>query len=86
MTGPELLVLYQMGSSEDYTWYSVVGVFFSEQALNDYSRRKGIENDVQRAQPGKDGNVVLRVPSEFVVVRCGEGEVPDVELEESVVG
>ena len=80
---PKLFLLYQMGSSEDYTWYSVIAVFFSQDALEDYSRRKGIEDDLQRAQPDKDGNVVLTRPSEFVVVECREGEVPDVELAES---
>ena len=81
-TGHELFALYQMGSSEDYVWYSVTAVFFSEDALRDYSKKRGIENDLQRGEPGKDGNVVLQRPSEFVFVRCFEGDVPDVELSE----
>jgi hypothetical protein len=40
--GTELFVLYQMGASEEWTWYSVVGVFLSEAALRDHAKKKGI--------------------------------------------
>ena len=38
----ELFILYQMGASEEYTWFSVVGVFLSEAALREYVKVKGI--------------------------------------------
>jgi hypothetical protein len=78
--GTELLVLYQMGASEEWTWYSVVAVFLSEAALREYAKEKGITSDLRVAVPDARGNVTLAEPQEFVVVKSAEGAVPDVEL------
>ena len=76
----ELFILYQMGSSEDYTWYSVIGVFLSETALREYAREKAIDEGLKLLQPGPSGGVILPEPVEFAAVVSREGEVPDVEL------
>ena len=80
----QLFILYQMGSSEDYTWYSVVAVFMSEKSLWDYARLKGIEADLKLMDPDGTGGVALPEPLEFVAVRSREGEVPDVEFAQKV--
>lgn len=76
----ELFILYQMGSSEDYTWYSVVAVFLSEKELRAYAEKKSIGDELRLVKPGQDGNVLLPEPAEFVAVKAVDGEVPDVEL------
>ncbi|MDA4136739.1 MAG: hypothetical protein OK449_07075 [Thaumarchaeota archaeon] len=76
----QLFILYQMGSSEDYTWYSVVAVFLSESALMDHARQKSIDAGLSILEANEHGEVVLPEPREFVAVRSVEGEVPDVEL------
>jgi len=76
----ELFILYQMGSTEDYTWYSVAGVFLSEKALRDYAQEKVLDGELKLLQPGPSGQVILPEPVEFVGVVSHEGEVPDVEL------
>ena len=80
----ELFVLYQMGSSDDWTWYSVVGVFLSEQALRDHATQKGIVPDLKILVPSQNNEVLLPEPVEFVAVRSSEGEVPEVELEQAI--
>jgi hypothetical protein len=79
----ELFILYQMGSSEDWTWFSVVGVFLTEAGLRAHAREKGIAPDLELLQPSQMNEVVLREPRDFVAVRSSEGEVPDVELDVS---
>jgi hypothetical protein len=78
----ELYVLYQMGASEEFTWFSVVAVFLSGAALSDYIRRKGIALVPLLVDPSPDNEVLLAEPREFVGVRSREGPVPDVELAE----
>jgi hypothetical protein len=80
----ELFILYQMGSSEDWTWYSVIGVFLSEKALLDYAREKTIDADLRLLEPNRKGEVVLPEPVEFVAVRSEEGAVPDVEVGQKI--
>ena len=75
----EIYVLYQMGASEEWTWFSVVGAFFSEDALRGYAREKGISVG-PTVEPSGRNEVVLKEPQEFVAVRSKEGPVPDVEL------
>jgi hypothetical protein len=76
----DLFVLYQMGASEDWTWFSVVGVFFSEEALRAYAGEKGIVLEQVVMEPTSRNEVLLSEPKEFVVVRSHEGAAPDVEL------
>ena len=75
-----MFLLYQMGTSDEYTWYSVIAVFFTQNALRDYAEEKGIAAELQMLKPDSKGNVILREPVEYVAVPCSEGEVPDVEL------
>jgi hypothetical protein len=77
---PELFLLYQMGSSQDYTWYSVVAVFFSEKDLRAYAEKKSIGDELGLLKPDDDGKVLLPEPVEFVAVEATDGDVPDVEL------
>ncbi len=79
----ELFVLYQMGASEEWTWFGVVAVFLSERALREYASEKGITSELKVMEPGASNGVTLSEPQEFVVVRSVEGVVPDVELAES---
>jgi hypothetical protein len=76
----QLFILYQMGSSEEWTWYSVIAVFLSENALMDHARQKSIDVGLSILEANEDGEVILPEPQEFVAVRSVEGEVPDVEL------
>jgi hypothetical protein len=78
--GTELFILYQMGASEDWTWFSVVGVFFSEGALRKDAERRGAPPDLELTEPSSKNEVVLAEPQGFVAVRSHEGPVPDVEL------
>jgi hypothetical protein len=77
----EIYILYQMGSSEEWTWFSPVGVFFSNKALQEHVRKKGIEPVPEILEPSLRNEVVLRVPQDYVIVKACEGEVPEVELE-----
>ena len=77
---PDLFILYQMGASEDWTWFSVVGVFLSEAALREHAAGKGIDPGLELIEPSEKNEVILKEPREFVAVRSREGEVPDVEL------
>jgi hypothetical protein len=79
----EVFLLYQMGSSEDWTWYSVIGVFFSEGSLMSYAKEKSILSELRLLET-TDGNIILREPVEFVAVRSPEGEVPNVELDRDI--
>ncbi len=79
----EVFLLYQMGSSEEWTWRSTVGVFLSEGALMDHARKKSMPSDLRVLDP-RGGGVVLQEPLEFVVVRSSEGEVLDVKLAEDL--
>jgi hypothetical protein len=81
--GTELYILYQMGASEDWIWFSPIGVFLSEKALWDYVRMKGMPSDLRVLEPSTKNDVLLTEPQEFVIVRSKEGEVPDVDLKES---
>ncbi len=78
----ELFVLYQMGASEEFTWFSVVAVFLTEAALRDYVSQKGVALEPLLVDPSPDNEVLLAEPREFVGVRSSEGAVPDVELAE----
>jgi len=75
----EVFLLYQMGSTEDWTWYSVIGVFLSEQALRAYADEKVVAPDLKLMTPPEKGDIVLPEPVEFVAVRSPEGAVPGVE-------
>jgi len=75
-----LFILYQIGASEDWTWFSPVGVFLSEEALREHARIKGIASDLALLEPDGQNEVRLQEPQDFVAVRSREGEVPDVEL------
>ena len=76
----ELYILYQMGNSEEWTWFSPVGVFLSEKAFRAYAAKKKLAPDLEVLEPV--GNTVsLSEPQEYVIVRSQEGRVPDVELE-----
>jgi len=77
----ELFVLYQMGNSEDWTWFSPIAVFLSESALRIHARRKGIPLDQRIVSPSKENEVRLLEPQEFVMVKSAEGELPEVDLE-----
>lgn len=81
-SGPDIFVLYQMGSSEEYVWYSVVAVFLSREELFSYAARKGIDDALKLLPSPREGAVLLKEPVEFVAVESTEGEVPDVELED----
>ncbi len=78
--GSQLYILYQMGVSEEWTWFSVVGVFFSEAALRRYASERGLVSELEVVLPSASNEVLLSEPREFVVVRSREGAVPDVEL------
>lgn len=78
--GRELFVLYQIGVSEEFTWFSVVGVFLTESALREYAVAKGIPSRLEIREPTANNEVVLVEPVDYVAVRAVEGEVPDVEL------
>jgi hypothetical protein len=77
----ELYILYQMGNSEEWTWYSPIGVFLSEEALRAYAAAKNIPPELEVLGPGDSNMVHLTEPQEYVIVKSKEGEVPDVELE-----
>ncbi|MGA2199156.1 MAG: hypothetical protein ABSG45_04385 [Nitrososphaerales archaeon] len=76
----DLFILYQMGASEDWTWFSVVGIFLSEAALRDHAKKKGIISELDMLEPSASNEVFLAEPREFVAVKSHEGAVPDVEL------
>lgn len=82
MAETELFVLYQMGNSEEWTWFSPIGVFMSEKALREYAARAGIKGDLIIRTPSPANEVRLTEPQEYVVVKSREGEVPEVELAE----
>lgn len=82
----ELFILYQMGNSEEWTWFSPIGVFLSEAALRDYARLNGIASDLRLLAPSRSNEVILMQPQEYVAVKSKEGEVPDVELAEQLEG
>ncbi len=77
----ELYILYQMGNSEEWTWFSPVGVFLSEKALRTYAAEKEIDPDLVVLEPGDSNTVRLPEPQEYVIVKSQEGQVPEVELE-----
>ena len=77
----ELYILYQMGNSEEWTWFSPVGVFLSEKALREYAAEREIDPDLAVLEPTGSNTVRLQEPQEFVIIRSKEGEVPEVELE-----
>ncbi|HUI85860.1 MAG TPA: hypothetical protein VLY21_01740 [Nitrososphaerales archaeon] len=76
-----IYILYQIGASEDWMWFSPVGVFLSEKALWDHVDAKGIPVDRKILEPTEKNEVLLPQPQDFVIVRSSEGEVPDVDLE-----
>jgi len=78
--GADLFLLYQMGASEDYVWFSVVGVFLSEAALRADAERRGLGPTLALVEPTAKNEVLLTEPQEFVAVRSPEGEVPEVSL------
>jgi hypothetical protein len=69
-----------MGASEDYVWYSVVGVFLSEAALRADAEKRGLGAPMALLEPTAKNEVILTEPQEFVAVRSPEGDVPEVEL------
>jgi hypothetical protein len=78
--GVDLFILYQMGASEEFTWFSVVGVFLSEGALRRHVAAKGITTEPELMECPESNEILLKEPREFLAVRSHEGEVPDVEL------
>jgi len=76
-----LYILYEMGNSEEWTWFSPVGVFMSEKALREYAAENEIPADLAVLKPGGSNTIRLSAPQEYVIVRSREGEVPEVELE-----
>lgn len=76
----EIFLLYQMGASEEWTWFSVVGVFLSEAALRAYASDRGITLAPGVLEANSANELILPEPTEFVAVRTSEGEAPDVEL------
>ena len=78
----EFFILYQMGNSEEWTWYSPIGIFMSEKALRDYAASAGIRGELDVRLPTVSNEVRLSEPQEYVAVKSGEGEVPEVELAE----
>ena len=83
-TGPptELFILYQMGASEEWTWFAAVAVFLSEAASRNYARARGISPELSVSEPDAKNEVLLTEPREFVLVRSQEGPVPEVVLSE----
>lgn len=77
----EIYILYQMGASEDWTWFSPIGVFLTEKTLWEYIEKKGILLNHQIRRPTSRNEVHLSEPQDYVIARSREGEVPDVELE-----
>ncbi len=77
----ELFILYQIGASDEWTWFSPIGVFLTKKAVLDYVERKGIVVESPILEPSVDNEVELSEPQDFVIVRSTEGEVPEVELE-----
>jgi len=77
----EIYILYQMGASEEWTWFSPIGVFFSESALWEHVKQKGITLDRKLREPSANNEVHLSEPQDYVVVLSREGEVPEVELD-----
>ena len=80
-TKTELYILYEMGNSEEWTWFSPVGVFLSERALREYAAEKEIDTDLAVLEPDDSNTLRLQEPQEYVIVKSQEGEVPEVELE-----
>ena len=80
-TKTRLYILYQMGNSEEWTWFSPVGVFLSEKTLRAFAAEKEIDADLVVLEPADSNTVRLREPQEYVIVKSYEGQVPDVELE-----
>lgn len=77
----ELFILYQMGNSDEWTWFSPIGVFLSEKALREYAVSIGVPEALPVHVATKEKNEVdLREPQEYVIVKSSEGEVPEVEL------
>lgn len=77
----EIYILYQMGASEEWVWFSPIGIFMSEKALWDHVKMKGMPSDLKIMEPTTKNEVHLSEPTDYVVVKSHEGEVPDVELE-----
>ncbi|MGP8125847.1 MAG: hypothetical protein ACLQEQ_08320 [Nitrososphaerales archaeon] len=77
----ELYILYQMGNSEEWTWFSPAGVFLSEKALRTYAAEKEMDPELVVLEPDDSNTVRLPEPQEYVIVKSQEGQVPDVELE-----
>jgi len=77
----EMYILYQMGNSEEWTWYSPVGMFLSEKALRAYAAEREIPPDLVVLEPDDSNAIRLSEPQEYVIVKSKEGEVPDVDLE-----
>lgn len=76
----ELFVLYQIGASEDWVWFSPIGVFMTEEELRKFARRKGAPKAMPLREPGPKNDVVLDDPQDFVAVKAEAGGLPDVEL------
>jgi hypothetical protein len=77
----EIYILYQIGASEEWTWFSPVAMFLSEKALREHVKKKGIEPVPEILEPSASNEILLRVPQDYVIVKAHEGEVPEVELE-----
>jgi hypothetical protein len=77
----EIYLLYQMGVSEEWTWFSPVGVFLSERALWEHVQKKDIASDRKILVPSPGNIVRLSSPQDYVIVKAREGEVPDVEFQ-----
>jgi hypothetical protein len=79
--GTEIYILYQIGMSDEWTWFSPIGIFLSEKGVLDYVEEKEFPVELPILEPDGENGVVLTEPQDFVIVRSTEGEVPEVELE-----
>jgi hypothetical protein len=80
--GPaEVYILYQIGVSDEWTWFSPVGIFLNEAALRGHLRARGIPVDLEVMEPDSENEVRLHGPQDYVAVRSREGRVPEVELD-----
>lgn len=76
----ELYVLYQIGASEDWVWFSPIGAFLTEDGLREFAKAKGAPAELRMLTVPSSNVVTLEAPQDFVAVRTSTGELPEVEL------
>jgi len=77
----KLFVLYQIGASEDWVWFSPIGVFLTEGELREFAREKGAPAQMRLLTPSAKNEITLAEPQDFVAVKTQPGELPEVDLE-----